>query len=64
MDKLALALQILQGANLLTPAIATVFSAVREGRDTGKSDQQISDETMEILLRVKSKAQEQKSDKP
>jgi hypothetical protein len=59
MDKLALALQIMQGANLVTPAIANIFAIVRKGREDGKSDEEIQAESMATIDRVISKAEQQ-----
>lgn len=64
MEALALALQILQGANLATPAVVAVFDAVRGGREAGKSDEEIKAEGMATALRVRDKATEQMGNQP
>lgn len=61
---LDLALQIMGGANLLTPAIAGIFSIIKKGREAGKDDEAIKAESMEYVNRVIGKADAQLAVKP
>lgn len=64
MDKLALALKILQGLNLATPQIAGIFSAIRKGRAAGKTDVEIQDESMRIALDTDAITERDMGDQP
>lgn len=61
---LDLALEIMRGANLLTPAIAGVISIVKKGREEGKDDEAIKQESMDYVNNVIAKADAQLAVKP
>lgn len=64
MNELNLLLEILRGANLLTPAIAGVIGTIRRGRDAGKTDDEIKAESMAIAQETKTIADEQLNVRP
>ena len=53
MNELELLLKILNGANLATPSIVGIISAIRSGRDAGKTDEEIEAESMKIALETR-----------
>lgn len=64
MGELALLLQILNGANLATPAIVGIINAVRQGRAEGKTDEEIKAESMQIALETKAITETDMGDQP
>lgn len=53
MNELDLLLKILNGANLATPAIVGIISTIKNGRDSGKTDEEIQAESMKIALETR-----------
>ena len=64
MKELDLLLKILQAGNLLTPTLGSIIATIKKGRDAGKTDAEIQEESMTIALRTKAKAEDQMSDRP
>lgn len=66
-DSLDLLEKILQGTNTVSmtlPTILGLIATIRKGREEGKSDDEIQEESMSIALRTKGKAEQQMSDQP
>lgn len=64
MDQLSLLLKILNAANLATPTIAGIIATIRGGRDAGKTDDEIQEESMKIALETRQITEEDMSDRP
>lgn len=64
MNELEQFLKILQGINLLTPAIANVATVFKRGREEGKDDEAIKAEAQEVVSRVIAKGEQQMSNQP
>jgi hypothetical protein len=64
MNELELLLEILHGANLATPAIVGIISAIRGGRAQGKTDDEIKAESMQIALDTRALTEEDMSSNP
>lgn len=58
-DDLALFLEIMRTANLLTPAITSIVATIRGGREAGKDDEAIKAESMQIALSTDAEADRQ-----
>ena len=64
MTELALLLEILRGANLATPAIVGIISAIKGGRAAGKTDNEIKAESMKIALETRTITETDMGDQP
>lgn len=62
MKELDLLLNILNKANLATPAIIGIISIIRSGRKQGKSDDEIQEESMALALETRVLAEHDKGD--
>ncbi|HEX7333428.1 MAG TPA: hypothetical protein VF290_18130 [Pyrinomonadaceae bacterium] len=59
-----IALEAMRAANLLTPAIAQIFSIVKKGREDGKDDEAVKREAMDYVNGIIGKADAQLAVKP
>ena len=64
MNELALLLKILQGANLATPTIVGIIGTIRNGREQGKTDDEIQAESMQIALETRDITSRDMGDQP
>jgi len=62
MGGLALLLQVLTGANALTPLIASLIASIQSGQAAGKTDDEIIAEAMTIAADTKAQTDADKGD--
>jgi len=64
MSSLALLLDILTKANLATPAIVAIIGAIKSGREAGKTDAEIQEDSMRIALETRAITEEDMGPQP
>jgi hypothetical protein len=64
MKELELLLNILNGAQLATPAILAVINSIKSGRAEGKTDEEIQAESMALALETKEITETDMGDQP
>lgn len=63
-NALDLALQAMQAANVLTPAVAGIIAIVKKGREDGKDDEAIKAESLRFAQETDAEADRQLAIKP
>jgi hypothetical protein len=62
--EIALLLQILNAANLASPTIVGIINTIRGGRAAGKTDEEITAESMKIALETREITEKDKGSQP
>jgi hypothetical protein len=64
MKELELLLSILRKLQLATPAIVAVIGSIKEGREAGKTDAEIQEESMALALETKAITEQDMTNAP
>lgn len=64
MSELQLLIDILKKAQLATPSLLAIINAIRQGREEGKTDDEIQAESMALALETNEITEEDMGDQP